>query len=229
MTAKKRAKQLVGKAPRVDRYVGSTCNAAGCTRPCRALSRYCSRHAQQFFRTRNPLGRMPRKSELNPWRARVVHALDVYGLRDHEAIQATERALERMIANPGGIAEEYARHWRRMYQYGVTGRDMLINILTVFGWRYVGLPNIVGDDALFFCVLGSRFLRTAPLGWKFHSDGRKKEQVRLPGLECEVVGRALSEKLYAVPLQFWQAEEREHNRRAYEALAIQDALKDNPL
>src|SRR5688572_10849195 len=114
--ASKRASLLTDKAPRVDRYVGSTCSVTGCTRTCRAMSRYCTNHAKQHFRNRNPTGRMPRKSELAPWRERARYALEQYGLGNHPAIVAAERTLEQMVARTEGLPPRIAKHWTRLNQ-----------------------------------------------------------------------------------------------------------------
>lgn len=228
-TVTKRTDLLAGKAPRVDRYEGRACSVPSCGRACRALSRYCTRHASQHYRTRNPLGRMPRRKETNPWRKRAEFAMDAYALGNHPAIVAAEQTLERMVANSGSLPPRYAKHWRRLHEGGATGRAMLLNILAVYGWGYVGMPDRGGvDDALFFSALGSRFLRTVPVGWYYTASG-KREQVRLPGLDCETVGRGLADKVGGLALSFWQAEEREHNARAWEALSIREALEAHPL
>jgi hypothetical protein len=158
-----------------------------------------------------------------------LFALDAYNLAAHPAIIAAEQTLEAMIGRPGAVPEKYAKHWRRLCEGGATGRGMLLTILTVYGWRYIGLPGSVGkDDAVFFCALGSRFLRTVPLGWKTTPSGRV-DQVRLPGLTAEVVGRALADKVGALALMFWERDEREHQRRALEKLTVREALEKYPL
>ena len=226
--ASKRASDLLGKAPRVDRYEGSTCAVECCSRPCRALSRYCTLHARHHYRTRNPNGRMPRRSELVPYRERARFALEHYGLASHPAIVAAEQTLEQMIAKTEGLPPKFAAHWRRLCQGGATGRDMLLNILSVYGLRYVGLRNCFADDAVFFACLGARFLRTVSTGTHVSRTG-KVDQARLPGLEAETVGRALATKVGALAILFWQRVEREHNERARGALSVREALEKHPL
>lgn len=226
--AHQRAKLLIGRAPRVDRYEGTTCTVEGCSRMCRALSRYCTLHARRFYRTRNPNGRLPRRRELIPYRERARHALTRYGLDTHPAIVAAERTLEQMIARSEGLPPRFAKHWRRLCEGGATGREMLLNILSVYGLRYVGLPDTFADDAVFFACLGSRFLRTVSTG-SYTTPSGNVDQVRLPGLDAEVVGRALAEKIGALAILFWQREEREHNERAAAFLSIREALEQHPL
>lgn len=226
--AKTRASKLVGRAPRVDKYEGSECSVDGCIRTCRAMSRYCLRHASTFYRTRNPTGRMPRVQEINPYRDRAAYALDVYGLAEHPAIAAAEQLLERMIANPGAVPERYAKHWRRLCEGGATGRGMLLNILGVYGLRYVGLRDVFTDDAVFFTCLGSRFLRTVSVGW-YQTYGGKLEQVRLPGLLAEEVGLALASKIGGLAILFWNRVEQIDAERGAEAMTIREALERNPL
>ena len=226
--AKRRALQLTGQAPRVDRYEGHECSVDGCDRVCRALSRYCRRHASQHYRTRNPAGRMPRRGELIPYRDRAAFALEAYGLAAHPAIVAAEKTLEQMIARPGEMPEPFARHWRRLNEGGATGRAMLLEILSVFGLRYVGVRDVFTDDPVFFACLGSRFLRTVSVGWKTTAGG-KLEQVRLPGLEAEVVGRALAQRIGGLAILFWNAVDREDEKRTAAAMSIREALEQDPL
>lgn len=223
-----RARLLIGRAPRVDRYEGTTCTVDGCSRMCRALSRYCTLHARRVYRTRNPNGRLPRRRELIPYRNRARFALDRYGLATHPAIVAAERTLEEMIARSEGLPPRFAKHWRRLCEGGATGREMLLNILSVYGLRYVGFPDTFADDAVFFTCLGSRFLRTVSTGNVTTASGRV-DQARLPGIDAEVVGRALADKIGALAILFWQREEREHNERAAAVLSIREALERHPL
>lgn len=224
-----RSSSLTAKAPRVDAYVGTECAAEGCSRPCRAMSRYCTRHAGRYYRTRNPNGRIPRRSELAPWKGTVEWALATQGLAEHPAVAAAERVLEEMILRTEGLPKRSAAHWRRLSEGGATGRAMLVNILTVYGWLYVGLPKAVGtDDAIFFCTLGSRFLRTVSTGW-YTTSGGKLEQIRLPGRDCEEIGRALAERVGVFALQFWQRVETEAKARQRETTVLRDVLTRHPL
>ena len=226
--AKRRASGIAGRAPRVDKHEGSECAVDGCASTCRAMRRYCHTHASKFYRTRSTLGRMPRAGELNPYRDRAAFALEAYGLALHPAVIAAEQTLSHMIANPGAMPERYAKHFRRLRDEGATGREMLLRILAVFGLRYVGLRDVFTDDAVFFACLGSRFLRTVPLGW-YQTAGGKLEQVRLPGMDAETVGRALAERMGGFAVLFWNRVEREDATRTAEAMTIRQALEAHPL
>lgn len=227
--ARSRSRLLTDKAPRVDVYEGKECAEPGCDRVCRAMSRWCTRHAMRHFRTRNPNGRLPRVSELRPWRQRVDYALTSYRLEEHPALLAAEQTLEGMIARHATFPKPHGDHFRRLFQNGATGREMLARILTIYGWGWIGLPNREHvDDAVFFCALGSHFLRAVPVGWRWTSTG-KREQVRLPGLMCETLGYALAEKVGALALGFWRREEAEYQGRGRDQADIRQALKDNPL
>jgi hypothetical protein len=172
---------------------------------------------------------MPRKSELVPWRERARFALERYGLGEHPAIVAAERKLAEMIARPPARGlPSFAKHWERLNQGGATGRAMLLNILSVYGLRYVGLGYRFTDDYVFFCCLGSRFLRTVSTGNVVTRTG-KVDQARLPGLDAEVMGRALAESIGGLALMFWRREEEEHNKRAAELLSVREALERHPL
>jgi hypothetical protein len=105
---------------------------------------------------------------------------------------------------------------------------MLLNILTVYGYRYVGFRDCFTDDAVFFACLGSRFLRTVSPGNVVTCTG-KVDQARIPGLDAEVVGRALAEKIGALAIMFWRREEQEHEQRNAGTLTIREALEKHPL
>ncbi|NDK38809.1 hypothetical protein DT603_08155 [Pseudoxanthomonas gei] len=105
---------------------------------------------------------------------------------------------------------------------------MLLNILAVYGLRYVGVRDVFTDDAVHFTCLGSRWLRTVPLGW-YRTSGGKLEQVRLPGLLAEEVGRALASKIGGLAILFWNRVEQIDAERAAEAMTIREALERNPL
>jgi hypothetical protein len=171
---------------------------------------------------------MPRVKELVPYRERAAYALEAYDLGSHPAVLAAEQTLERMIANHSSMPARYAKHWRRLHEVGATGRQMLLQILSVYGLRYVGLRDVFTDDAVFFACLGSRFLRTVPLGW-YQTRTGKLEQVRLPGLEAETVGRALAEKVGVVALLFWRRLETEDAQRIAEAMSVREVLEAHPL
>ena len=227
-TAQRRASGIVGRAPRVDIHKGQLCDVEGCGKLCRALSRFCATHASAYYRTRNPQGRLPRKKELNQYRDAARYGLEHYGLATHPAIIAAERTLEAMVANHAEMPKPFDAHFRRLHECGVGGRAMLLSILSVYGLQELGVRNVFKDPAVFFTSLGSRLLRTAPLGWTQTSSGRL-EQVRLPGLDAEAVGRAVAEKMSALPLLFWRRYEKEAADRSTQLGSVRSALEAHPL
>lgn len=235
MTAAKQSRLLTGKAPRNETHKGHQCAVEGCLRTTRAMSRYCYKHAQQYFRTRNPEGRMPRRKELIPYREIAEFALEAYGIEDHPAwIQACQ-LLEEWIARPRSAPSQFSKHLRRLNEGGATGRAMLLELLSVYGLSYVGLniggdPRAFGvrDDAVFFCCLGSRFLRTVNLGWYMTRSGKRK-QVELPGLTAEVFGRALADKVGVFALSFWRKVESEDSWRTMPVKSLRKTLEEQPL
>lgn len=220
-----------GGAPRVDRYEGTTCAEPDCNRQCRALSRWCTRHASIHYRTRSPNGRLPRKGELRPFRDLAEHALDQWGMGSHAAVLAAETSLVEMIRRHERYPEPWRGHMRRLFHEGATGRELLLAILSVYGLREIGHPNAFGggglDDAVFWTSLGSRVLRVKPLGHFTHAITGRKEQARIPGHVAESFGRALASRLGALPLVLWRRIEEE--RRREEGAAVKAALRESPL
>ena len=105
---------------------------------------------------------------------------------------------------------------------------MLIEIVSVYGLRYVGLPDTFTDDAVFFCCLGSRFLRTVGLGHRINRNG-KPIQVALPGIHAEVFGRTLAAKVGVFALTFWRKVESEDSWRTMPVKSLRKTLEENPL
>jgi hypothetical protein len=171
---------------------------------------------------------MPRPHELRPYREQALFAMQAYGLAQHPAIVAAQSTLERMIADHASVPAPYEAHWRRLHECGASGREMLLRILEVYGARYVGLRDTWADDCVFFTCLGSRWLRTTPLG-SYTTTGGRVEQVRLPGLISETVGRALAMKVGALALMFWNKVEAMEAQRTAEAMSIREALEQHPL
>ncbi len=223
----------LGGAPRVDRYEGKTCAVEGCERKCRALNRHCQMHARIIERVRDPLGRMPRKSEIKPYKELAAHALKEYGLAEHPAIKAAEAWLIDMIRNPDRVSKPFSGHFRRLYNEGVTGREILLTMLGIYGLREVGYAKAFGgggvDDAVFFAALGNHVLRLRKLNWQKHAVTGRTLDARIPGHIREGFGRVLAERVGAVALLFWQRAEKERRDREGMADSIRDALQRNPL
>jgi hypothetical protein len=223
---------LLNPTPRIDRYAGCTCAVDGCSRPTRPMSRYCTIHYQRNRRTRHPTGYLPSRKELKPFKDLARVALDEWGYGEQPAVLAAEAYLQRLVANPGDIPPKYLAHFRRLHLSGVTGRQMLLEMLAVYGIRFVGHPGSTHySDATFHCSLGSRFLRTAPLGNKRPDwfTGRGSDQYRPSGTTCENVGYAIATKLGAMPVVLWRAIDEEQRRRLAEELEVRDALIAHPL
>lgn len=196
------------------------------------MSRYCTTHARIYYRTRDPNGRMFHRAELGPWRDYAEFGLEHYRFGGHPAVQAAERKLEALIANPSDMAPKYAEHFQRLHAAGVDGRKMLVRIMAVYGIRYLGNPGTLNhDDAVFWANLGSYFLRSASVGRKapcWYSE-KKGEPIRLPGADCEAIGYALAQKIGGLCLLLWKRIEEERARREAEEREIAEALERHPL
>ncbi len=223
---------LLNPTPRIDRYAGCTCAVDGCTRFTRPMSRYCTMHYQRNRRTRHPTGYLPARQDLKPFKDLARVALEEWGYNEQPSVIAAEAYLQRLVAEPGNVPEKYLKHFRRLHLSGVTGRQMLLELLAVYGLRYIGHPDTMHySDATFWCCLGSRFLRTAPLGNKRPDwfTGRGSDQYRPSGITCENVGHAIATKLGAMPILLWRAIDADQQRRMREEFAVRIALRDNPL
>lgn len=223
---------LLNPTPRIDRYAGCECAVDGCTRLTRPMSRYCTLHFQRNRRTRHPTGYLPTRQDLKPFKDLASVALEDWGYGEHPSVVAAEEYLQRLVAEPGNVPDKYLAHFRRLHLSGVTGRQMLLELLAAYGLRYIGHPDTTHySDATFHCCLGSRFLRTAPLGNKRPDwfTGRGSDQYRPRGTTCENVGHAIAEKLGAMPILLWRAIDSDQRRRTREDFTVRDALKDNPL
>lgn len=223
---------LLNPTPRVDRYAGCTCAVEGCSRLTRPMSRFCTLHHQRVRRTRHPTGFLPTRQDLAPFKALARVALEEWGYGDKPAVIAAETYLQRLVAEPGNVPPRYAAHFRRLHLSGVTGRQMLLELLAVYGLRFVGHPDSMHySDSTFWCCLGSRFLRTAPMGNKRPDwfTGKGSDQYRPSGTTCEVFGNAIAAKLGAMPILLWRSIDAEQRRRLREELEIRDALEAHPL
>jgi hypothetical protein len=168
---------------------------------------------------------MPRRKELTPYRDLAAYALKEYGIDRHPSwLQACE-IIEGWIARHEAMPEPYRKHFRRLYEGGANGPAMLLNILSVYGLREVGVPDSYTDDSVFFTCLGSRFLRTVSLGGFTRDDGRRVSP-ELPGLTCEALGRALAERVGVFALTFWKRVEREKSWREASLREMEKAVQD---
>lgn len=217
---------LWDRAPRVDRYEGKQCAVPGCPKDCRAMSRYCLKHAQRQFRSRDPMGRMARPKELIPYRELAQFHLE-NDLKDHPALKAAEDYLAGLLTHDG-FPEKYRKHMERLRIGGASGRGLLLSVLSVYGLSHYGHAKAFTSDQCFFTNLGNRFLRTAPLYWKKTSTG-KLDQDRPTGLDCEVLGRALGAKVGGVCILFWRRVDSTTETNEARERHIRDMLEKHPL
>jgi len=213
---------LLNPTPRADRYAGCTCAVDGCSRFTRPLSRFCANHYQRYRRTRHPTGFLPTRKDLRPYRELAREALEDWGYGDKPAVVAAEACLQRLVADTGTVPAKYRGHFRRLQTSGVTGRQMLLEVLAVYGLRHLGPPGSTHQsEATFHCALGSRLLRCAPLDdrgadW---ATGKRLDPHRPTGTSCAMVGEAIAQNLGAMPLLLWRAVEEERITRFRKASA----------
>lgn len=217
---------LWDRAPRVDRYEGKQCAVEGCGKDCRAMSRFCLKHAQRQFRTRDPGGRIVRPKELIPYRELAQHHLE-NELKDHPALKAAEEYLAGLLTHEG-FPPKFRKEMERLRIGGATGRGLLLSVLSVYGLSHYGHAKAFTSDQTFFTNVGNRFLRTAPLYWKT-THGGKRDQQRPTGLDCEALGRNLGAKVGAVCILFWRRVDSTTENNEARERHIRDALDKYPL
>lgn len=225
-----RPNPLRTKLPRTDRYLGCTCAVSGCDRKTRAFSRYCTLHARQLERTRNPTGRMPKPKELKPWRDLCGTALDEWGVGNEPAVKALESWFVEFVSRADRFPQNYAAHLHRLKHAGVDGRTMLLRCMGMVGLQHIGHPgSALIDQATFRAALGSQFLRSAPVGRKpaDWATGKPGDAVRISGLLCEHFGELILDTVGGAMLQLWRRIENERIER--ERNRVREALEQNPL
>lgn len=200
------------------------CAVQGCGRTPRAFSRYCSDHARNYHRTRDPNGRAIRASEIKQY---LNHA-EVYLERfsDHGAVQAAEKFLEVTLTDPS-MPAAIRKHMLRLSRDGVQPRQLLVSFLGVWGLRHY-LPHTVTNDSCEAFNIGNRVLRTSPLP-TFRTAAGKPYSARLPARVAEAYGVMLRQALGFFATQFWGRVQRELDAHYDAAKAVSNALRATPL
>ncbi|WP_242104152.1 hypothetical protein [Lysobacter sp. M2-1] len=136
--------------------------------------------------------------------------------------------MEYIIREHERVPDPYRSHYRRLFQEGATGQELMTAILSVYGASHYANRKLGLDDAVFFANVGNRFLRTKGLGGFTREDGTRVHR-HLPGMLCETVGRTLNEKLGVFCLQFWRMVERDRIAQQTPMEGLAAALADHPL
>ena len=209
--------------PRPQRQRYPECGLQGCGREPRSYSRFCTLHARNFHRTRDPNGRAVRIRELKPY---VALAEEYLGRNaQHSAVVAAEEFLTANLADttlPGDIRKQM----QRLRIDGTTSHAMLISFLGIWGLGFY-LPRSVTSDACRDFNFGNRVLRTSPLP-SITSRTGKRQPTRLPARVAETYGKYLRVRLGVFAEQFWTHVQTELEAPERAARAIAVALRETP-
>lgn len=199
------------------------CAVQGCGGHPRSFSRFCTNHARNFHRTRDPNGRAVRSGELRDH----LRLAEEYLQRNasHPAVVAAEEFLKSNLGDtrlPGAIRKEM----RRLTQDGAEPRAMLINYLAVEGLSF-WLPHTHTSDACHDFNIGNRVLRTTSLP-SYHNASGKRRPTRIPPRVAEAYGMILRKTLGVFARQFWRRVQSEIDAAGKAASAVADAVRDTP-
>lgn len=199
------------------------CAAQGCGREPRSFSRFCTLHARNFHRTRDPNGRVIRLREIKSY----LQLAELYLQRsaEHPAVKAAEEFLQINLRDPT-MPRDIRKQMQRLERDGATPRAMLINFLGVWGLRHY-LPHTVTTDACEALNIGSRVLRTCSLPTITTKSGTRNP-VRLPARVSQAYGLMLRQALGFFATQFWNHVQSELEAPVRAATAVSKALRDTP-
>lgn len=215
--------EVSSRLPRPQRQRYAECAVEECGRTPRSFSRYCTRHARSYHRTRDPNGRAVRVSEIKPYLQLARHYLERTG--EHPAVRAAEEFLAVSLRDHT-MPRDIRKHMLRLETDGATPRAMLVNFLGVWGLRHY-LPHTVTTDACEAFNLGNRVLRTCPLPTAAINGTR--HSARVPGRVAEAYGLMLRQALGHFAMQFWAHVQSELDAPNRAVAAISAVLRENPL
>jgi len=209
--------------PRPERQRYAKCAAEGCNGHPRSFSRFCTLHARNYHRTRDPNGRAVRVGEIKPY---VALAEEFLGRNaNHPAVVAAEEFLAANLADttfPGGVRQQL----QRLRIDGATPHAMLATFLGVWGLGFYR-PHSVTTDACRAFNCGNRTLRVSPLP-SITSPNGKRQPVRLPARIAEAYGQYLRVHLGVFAEQFWMHVQNELEAPGRAARAVAEALRETP-
>lgn len=211
--------------PRTERQKSAECAVQGCDRCPRAFSRYCTIHARNFHRTRDPNGRAVRIRELKPY----LKLADEYLKRNaqHPAVLAAEEFL-RVNLTDSTMPSDIRKQLQRLSRDGAEPRDMLVNFLAVMGLRN-DLPHTITTDACEAFNIGNRVLRTTPVP-SFQTWTGKRQPARIPARVAEAYGLFLRRSALGLfSNQFWTVVQKQLNARIDAGRAVSKAIRETPL
>lgn len=210
--------------PRPERQLYAKCAAPGCNREPRAFSRYCSLHARNYHRTRDPNGRSLRNSELKHYRKLAEEYLTRNA--NHPAVIAAEEFL-RVNLGDSTMPGEIRKQMQRLTRDGIEPRVMLVNFLAVTGLGFY-LPHTATSDACWAFNIGNKVLRSSPLPTVKTASGNTYS-VRLPARVAEAYGVMLRQALGLFANQFWKHVQNQLEAPYEAARTVNEAVRATPL
>jgi len=185
--------------PKPQRQLYAHCACEGCNRTPRAFSRFCTKHARIFFRTRDPNGRAIRSSELTS--QRLLAGVYLQRFADHPAVVAALGVIEGTLSDtllPGAIRKQM----QRLSIDGATPLGMLTEFLAVMGLQH-SLPHSVNTDASWAFNVGNRVLRVCSPPSVTTANG-KQIAGSIPARVSEAYGTHLRQTLGLFASQLWR-------------------------
>jgi hypothetical protein len=213
----------LNQMPRPERQLYSQCAHPGCNRQPRSYSRFCTLHARNFHRTRDPNGRAVRLGEIKVYMQLAEEFLSRNAA--HPAVVAAEAFLQATLGDttqPSAIRRELTR----LRVDGATPRAMLVTFLGMWGLGHFR-PFSVTTDACRDFNLGNRVLRTTKLPSVTSRNG-KRQPLRLPARVAEAFGSHLRARLGVFASQFWTHVQGELDAPERAANAVAAAVRETP-
>lgn len=209
--------------PKPVRQLYDRCACEGCNSTPRAFSRFCTRHARIFFRTRDPNGRAIRSSELKTYR--LLAATYLQRFADHPAVVAALRFTEGTLTDtllPGAIRKQM----QRLTIDGATALEMLAEFLAIAGLEHF-LPHSVNSDESWAFNIGNRVLRVRAPPNVTTANG-KQTAGRITARVSEAYGMHLRQALGFFASQLWAHIQQEIEGPRRSAADLSKALREVP-
>lgn len=185
----------------VPRHTDATCAAAGCGRPTRTWSRFCSNHARRIYRTGDPNGRILTAKELRPHRELAETFLD--RRKDHPAVVAAEEWAAALLNDNVRLPERVLGHMARLREGDTSAREILVAILAVYGVSEQ-YPNAHVSSRAEFTNLGRAVMRLRPYPQAQTAKGQRYA-VPPAGRDAAALGEVVAKEAGAWAMTFWRS------------------------